>query len=173
MQPARDRTGPSSGQGDRWAHLCFLLLGSGSGDWAAWGKVATPEHQATAGCQRPWAITKTCCSLVSPPQRPITANVQGLLFLLVAQISVVRLTTLLHQWPMNGRIDKVGGSASQPVCVATGAGTQTPHPRRFRGLGSGWALQHPRHAIKSTKAPPSLTVTNPTSFSSLNDQANG
>lgn len=63
----------------KWAHFCFLLLGSGSGDWAAGEKVATPEHQATAGCKRPTTITKTCCSLVSPPQRPISANAHGFL----------------------------------------------------------------------------------------------
>lgn len=118
MQPARDRTGPSSGQGDRWAHLCFLLLGSGSGDWAAGGKVATPEKPSDPGCQRPWAITK---NLLQPCLATSTAHYcqrawTAFFPLLVAQISVVRLTTLLHQRPMNGRIDKVGGSASLPVC---------------------------------------------------------
>lgn len=52
MQPARNMTGPLFETAIEWAHLCFLLLGSGSGDWAAGEKSQhqnTKQQQAVSG----------------------------------------------------------------------------------------------------------------------------
>lgn len=116
--------GPLGTGRSEWAHLCFLLLGSGRAGLVTLGdgeKVATPEHQATSGCQRPRAITKTCLQPCLATAMALSGHFcqrAWIAFSLVAQISVVRLTTLFYQPPMNGRIDKVGGSASQSICLS-------------------------------------------------------
>lgn len=68
MQPGGTGRGLPSSWAIEWAHLCFLLLGSGSGDWAAREKSQHQKHQATAGCQRAWAINQDLAAASSRHQ---------------------------------------------------------------------------------------------------------
>lgn len=91
--------GLARGRAIRWAHLCFLLLGSGSGDWAVGKRSQHSEHQATAGCQRPQGhhqdFLQPCLATINGPFLPTCLDC----FFLVARIWAVRLITLFHQLP--------------------------------------------------------------------------
>lgn len=121
MQPGGTGRGLPSSWAIEWAHLCFLLLGSGSDDWAAWEKVATPKHQATAGCQRPWAITQDLAAALSRHHNgPFLPPCTDCVFPLWHKSRPFGTQPCSLQRPMTGRADKVGGSAILPICVALG-----------------------------------------------------
>lgn len=120
MQPGAGRvvlweaiTGPSSGMGDRVGpSLRFLLLGSGSGDWAAGQKSQHPEHQATVGCQRPLGHHQ---DFLQPCLATVTAHSCQRAWIAFSWWHRSRSfgsQPCCINYPMSGRTDKVGGSAS-------------------------------------------------------------